>query len=350
MNKIKKFTIALSFLTITSSIFAWLSLQRAVVVADSSTWGVPMILFSIFITLICLDIIIFKEAIMLELVLFASLATSIFFAFGWTQLIAVLISAYFLFLALRRIRSDVETSTKISPWKSLHTGKSYLLISLAFLISMQYFANIRSFDGEKKAPNFDATFITKKIVIPFISSVDPQFEVLKDETMTVDQFILQTQNSTQGDIFSGIDESMLDAQLPADLNPAQREAIKKQAMESYSSARDQVSQKNEELILSIGRKQFSEVVGTPVKGDEKISEIFAGLINNKIDNFNPSGGEENSSIFLIVFAVALFLIVYPLGSILSIIWFLVVRIIIMVLIRFKVFNVKIISVDREILE
>ena len=121
-------------------------------------------------------------------------------------------------------------------------------------------------------------------------------------------------------------------------------------MESYSSARDQVSQKNEELILSIGRKQFSEVVGTSVKGDEKISEIFAGLINNKIDNFNPSGGEENSSIFLIVFAVALFLIVYPLGSILSIIWFLVVRIIIMVLIRFKVFNVKIISVDREILE
>ncbi|EKD46664.1 MAG: hypothetical protein ACD_67C00124G0003 [uncultured bacterium] len=352
MNKRKIITGFWSVFTLVFATASWLSVRNAVIVPDSSTWFVPMALFSIYIILICLDIILFHDILLLELVLVASLATSAFFAFEWLQLLGILISAYFLFLSSRKIRWDMELNLIISPWKSMQAGKSYLLISLTFLIAMQYFLTIRNFDGEKKVPHFDSSFITKKIAIPFIASVNPQFEVLNDETLTVDEFILQTQNSTQDNDFLKISEEMIDAQIPENLTPTQREMIKKQAMENFSSTNTQVSQKSKELILSIGHKQFSDIVGAPVTGNEKISDVFTGLINDKVnDYFNPKvENSEKSSVFSLILALVLLLIIYPIGSILSIAWFLTVKFVIFILLKTKAFNVKKVTVSKEILE
>lgn len=352
MSKRKIIQAVLGISTVVVAVFSWLSVRNAVIVPDSSTWMVPMILFSIYIVLICLDAMLFSDVLLLELVLIGSLATSALFAFEWLQVLGVLISSYFLFLALRKIRVDMELNLKISPWKSMQAGKSYLLISLTFLIVMQYFLTIRSFDGEKKVPHFDASFITKKIAIPFVASVNPQFKALKDETLTVDEFIMQTQNSNQENNLLDIDEQIIDSQIPADLTPAQREIIKKQAMENFSNTNSQVSQKNQELILSIGRKQLSDVIGVPIAGNEKISEIFTGLINNKInDYFNPRVGVgEKNAVLSLILAVVLFLIIYPVGSILSIVWFLIVKLIFFVLLWVEIFSVKKVTVSKEILE
>ena len=211
MNKRKILTIILGVLTMGVAFFAWLSVRSAIIVPDSSTWVIPMLLFSIYFVLICLNIFLFQETLPLELILIGSLVLSLLFAFALLQVGAILLGAYFAFLASRKIREDMELNIKISPWKSLQAGKSYLLLSVIIVICMQYFLTINGFDGEKKVPHIDASFITKKIVIPFISSVNPQFEALKDETLTVDQFILQTQNSDQGSVFSAVEEEMLDA-------------------------------------------------------------------------------------------------------------------------------------------
>lgn len=352
MNKRKITTALLSVFTLVFAAASWLSVKSAVVVPDSSTWFVPMALFSVYVILICLDILLFQDVLPLELVLIASLAISAFFAFEWLQLLGILISAYFLFLASRKMRADMENNIKISPWKSMQVGKSYLLIALTFLIAMQYFVIMRSFDGVKKVPNFDASFVTKKFAIPFIASVNPQFKVLENEKLTVDQFILQTQSQSGNENMFELNEEMIEAQIPKELDAAQREMIKKQAMENFSSTNSQISQKNQELILSIGRKQFADIVGSPVVGNEKISDVFTGLINNKInDYFNPKvGSDERSSVFSLILAVVLFLIIYPLGSVLSVAWFVTVKLVVFVLLKAKVFKVKTITVSKEILE
>lgn len=352
MDKRKIITMLLSVLTLVFATFSWLSVKSAVVVPDSSTWFVPMALFSVYVILICLDAMLFQDILLLELILIASLAVSAFFAFEWLQLLGILISAYFMFLASRKMRADMENNVRVSPWKSMQVGKSYLLISLTFLIAMQYFVIMRSFDGVKKVPHFDASFITKKFAIPFIASVNPQFKVLENEKLTVDEFILQTQDSGSSDNLLEINEEMIEAQIPKDLDSVQREMIKRQAMENFSNTNSQLSQKNQELILSIGRNQFADIIGASVTGDEKIADVFTGLINNKInDYFNPKvGSDEKSSVFSLILAIVLFLIIYPLGSILSIVWFSIVKLIIFVLLKTKIFKVKMVTVSKEVLE
>lgn len=352
MNKRKILTIVLSVLTPSVAFFAWLSVQSAIVVPDSSTWIIPMLLFTVYLILICLDILLFKDMLPLELILFGSLLLSLLFAFAWLQLVAVLLGAYFVFLASRKIRGDMELNIKISPWKSLRAGKSFLLLSLVIVICMQYFLTINSFDGERKVPHLDASFITKKIVIPFISSVNPQFEALRDETLTVDQFIMQSQNSNQSDTFSAAEEEMLDAQLPPNLTLAQKEMIKSQARENFSNTQSQIAQKNQELVLEIGRKQLSDMVGIPVAGNEKISDVFIGLINNKInDYFNPNvGGVEKNSVFPIILAIVLFLTIYPVGVILCLLCFAIARLIFFALFKFGVLNIGLVTVSKEVLE
>jgi hypothetical protein len=266
--------------------------------------------------------------------------------------VAIFLGIYLLFLASRKIREDMELNIKISPWKSMQAGKSYLIFAITLMICMQYFLTELSFDGEKKIPHFDVSFITKKIAIPFISAVNPQFKVLKDETLTVDQFILQTQAANLDGGFSVMSDEVLDAQLPANLTPAQKEMIKRQARENFSSTQSKVTQKNQELIFEIGRKQLSELVGVPVAGDEKISEVFTGLINNKInDYFNSKvSGDEKNPVFPMILAIVLFLTIYPVGLILSIVCFLIAKLIFFILLKLKVVGVRTITVEKEILE
>lgn len=352
MNKRKILINILSVLTVGVAFFAWLSVRSAVIVPDSSTWIIPMSLFAAYVVLVCLDIILFRDMLLLELVLIGSLASSLLLAFGWLQFGAILLGAYFIFLASRKIREDLELSIKIRPWKSLQTGKSYLVLSLAVVICAQYFLTIKSFDGEKKVPHFDASIIAKKIAIPFISAVNPQFKVLRDETLTVDQFILQSQDAAMKSGLSAAEEEMLDAQLPANLTQAQKELIKNQARENFSGAQSQVAQKNQELILSVGKKQLSDVVGVSVTGNEKISDVFTGLINNKInDYFNPKmGGTEKNSVFPTILATVLFLIVFPVGLLLCVPCFLIARLLMLALFKLKILSVSAVTVTKEVLE
>jgi hypothetical protein len=352
MNKRKTLSTTLGCLTIAFAFFAWWSVKNAVTVPDSSTWAVPMILCASYLVVLCLDIILIQDTLLLELTIIGSLLLSLIFAFAWLQLVAVLIGAYLLFLASRKIRRDMELNIKISTWKSLQTGKTYMLLALSLLITMQYFVTIRSFDGVKKVPNFDASFITKKIAIPFISAVNPQFAVLKDETLTVDQFILQTQNSNQENSFSVADEQLLNDQIPANLTPAQKEMIRNQARANFSNTQSQVSQKNQDLVLAIGRKQFSDMVGVPVDGSEKISDVFTGLINNKInDYFNPKmSGTEKNSVFPMILAIVLLLTIYPVGLVLFILVFSIVYLIISALFKIQILSVAKITVTKEVLE
>jgi hypothetical protein len=341
----------LGTMTVLFAFFAWLSVRDAVIVLDSSTWLVPMLLFSIYIILICLSSILFREVLLLELILIGSLALSLLFAFAWLQLAAVLIGGYFLFLSSRKIRRDMELNIKISPWKSLQAGKSYLLIAISLVIATQYFIVINSFDGEKKVPHFDVSFITKKVAIPFIAKVNPQFKALQDESLTVDQFILQSQeNALQDDNALSVEnEQLLEASLPAGMTELQKEALKKRAMNDFAGAQTKLLEKNKNLILISGRTQLSDLVGVPLVGSEKISDLFTGLVSNKIDNyFNPKveGGQKNS-VFSMILAAVLFLTIFPIGSVMSILWFVLVMLVITILLKSKVLKVETETVSKE---
>lgn len=350
MTKRKILTSVLTCLTLLLAFFAWFSLWRAVTITEASTWALPITFFSAYVIFICLDIVFLKEALLVELVLGTSLLISMFFAFDVYQLAAVVLGIYLLHAASRRIRRDMDLNMEISIWKSLQTGRSYLLMSLALVVSMQYFVTISKFDGQKNIPNFDMTSISKGVVMPILASINPQFKSLKDESLTVDQFILQ--NQSQFADGEQMDEQFFESQLPQNLTPAQKEELKRQAQRNFSDAKNNVSKKNQELILTVGRKQLSDMIGQSVNGDEKISDIFAGLINKKLNDYfrSPIGENGKTSVFPLILAIVLFLTIYPIGSMLSIVWFLIVKLVFNILLKTRVIGIKRIPVEKEVME
>ena len=186
-----------------------------------------------------------------------------------------------------------------------------------------------------------------------LASVSPQFQSLKDDTLTVDQYILQAQNDAivNADM-SAEDGNVLDENIPANITPLQKEKLKQQAVKNFTDAKSKLIEKNQELILASGRKQFSDQVGVKLTGSEKISDVFTGLVSSKIDDyFNPKvAGTEKSSVFSMILAIVLLLTIYPLGSILSIAWFLIVKFVIFALLKLKVMSVGVMTVSKETLE
>lgn len=332
-----------------SAFFLWFSIARAITLSDSSTWLVPMIWISIFIVSICLGIILSQDMLLFELVLMAACLLSLIFAPHLFQMGAIILGVYFLFLASRRIRRDMELNVQISIWKSLQAGKSYLLLGLVVIISMQYFLMVDKKGGEVGVPKFDLTPMVKQIILPMAATFNPAMENVNDQTLTVDEFFVLSQQDNSSD---EITDSMLETQIPEGATLEQRDMFKNQIREKIIQSQGQISERTEKLMLDSFHSQLSEVAGYQIIGNEKISDVYAGLIAQKLDKFlqypvNVAG--QTTSAYPIILTIVLILTIYPLGSMLSIVWFLLVKLLFHFLVRYKIVNIEKVTVQKEML-
>lgn len=333
------------------SVGAWFSVQRAITIPEASTWAAPMAWFSLYAVFSCLAIMLFADMLLLELMLAGSLLASLFFAPETWQIAGIALGSYFIFNAAHRIRRDMDLNIKISPWKSLQTGKSYLLMGFVLVISMQYFLLVRSASEPVGIPEFDMAPITQKLAVPLLASFNPAFAAVRDETLTVDQFILSSQEDALVQEMPESVDGLIESQLPGGLTPEEKEMLKKQAEESFAKSQSEVSQKSRELALEMGRKQFAELLGRPVKGDERVADVFAGLVDKKLDDFFRAPVKEGGArVFPMALTAVLALTIYPIGSVLAIFWFLAAKLVFHLLVRWNVLEVKKIPVMKEVLE
>lgn len=336
--------------TLAAGFFSWMSIARAIKVPESSTWIVPMICFSLYAIFLCLSAILVRQEIEFELAVTFSALSSLFFALFVGHFIVSLFSLAILLRGLQNIRKDLDLNVKISLWKSLGVGKFKLVIALAILISSQYFFILKNTDGQKAIPKFDVSAISSKLVEPILETIDPNFKNSQQEDgITVDQFIVESKKNSS-EYFS-VDEQLIDEQIPTNLPNSERELLKQQALEQFSDSKSQLAQKNNELILREGRKQFSDMTGREIRGDEKIADVFAGLIDKKInDYFQPKmESDSRSSLFIYILVAILFLTVWPLGSILGSICFCFVVFIFKMLAYFGLIKIEKIMVEREVI-
>ena len=219
---------------------------------------------------------------------------------------------------LRSIRKDLDMNIKVSLWKSLYTGKFKLVFALAIIICSQYFFIISASNGQKVIPKFDLSPVTTKLVEPILGMINPNYKTIQQDGLTVDEFILKSQPNNAGNL---------------------------------SEAQAQLFQNNKGMVLEEGRKQFSQMVGQDLRGDEKIADVFAGLINKKInDYFQPKiNGDAQSSAYSYILVAILFLTILPLGSLLSLIWFGFIIIVFRLLVGFSLVEIKIVTVQREMI-
>lgn len=333
-----------------TSFFAWFSVYRAMKVPEVSIWLVPAICFSLYIIAICLAAVLVRQEITVELAITFSFLLSLLFTFSIWYLLILVACILLVLCAIRNIRKDLDLNIKIDLWKSLFVGKFRIVIALALVISSQYFFFISKTNGQKNIPKFDTSSITSKIVEPILEIIYPDFKKVQKDGLTVDQFIFENQKNSE--INSTVDtETIIDQQIPADLPVKQKEALKQQALEQIADSKSQLSEKNNELVLQEGRKQLSQMIGKDVVGNEKIADIFSGLIDKKInDYFQPQIGDDAPSNMLsYIVAIILFLTIWPIGSMLGIIWFIIVIIVFKILLKFGLVEVKTVTVEREMI-
>jgi hypothetical protein len=343
-------------LTLLAGFFAWFSLSRALGFDGMSAWMIPAALFSVYAIFLCLMAILVKQEMTVE---FATVASFLFgFIFihqKWHILIAT--AGIFLVLsALRDIRKDLDLNIKVDLWKSLYIGKMKLVLALAIIISSQYFFMISMANGQKSIPKFDLSGITSKLVEPILGLISPNFKAVQQDGLTVDQFIIKAQqeNNNEGTVSEknlSLANAIIDDQLPKNLPTDQREALRQEALKQIIDSQSRLSNSNEDLILQEGRRQFSQLVGHDITGNEKVSDVFAGLIDKKInDYFQPSiKADDKSTLFLYILTAILFLTIWPIGTILSLLWFALVIIIFKLFVYFGWVEIKLVTVQREMI-
>ena len=352
----KKIELVLSLLTVTFAFFSWHGVDQIVRAGGNGTWIGPMILFMFFLVCICLDIVLFEDVVFLELLLVGSLLIGVVFTFSLWHLLGAIVGGYFLFLAARRIRRDLELNIKIDLLKSLRTGKAMLVLAISLVISLQYFSVISQLKGQILIPRIELGSTSSKVAFSVLSAIDPTFKSLENENITVDEFILKNQESQrlaqnqQGFDFdtAQIVEQELDQQnIPLE----NREQLRLQVGNKLNNLNSQLTKEEQVLILQHSRGQLSALIGRDVQGSENVSTVISELISKKIESiFAPSvAGQQGSSSVAGVLAGILFFTVLSICSLLSIVFFGLSIGIFSLLVRFGFVAIKTVTVEKEMI-
>ena len=319
----------LIFLTLAIAFLSWYSVDRAITVKEASSWMVPTIWFSMFFVLLTLNILLVKKSSVLYLLAFAALAVSIFFTPVLWHIFAVLFSALVLSAGILRMKQELTLSIKIRIGKIIKYGKALVVIALALVISSQYFWAVHNLKAQALIPQIK---IPPSLSSKIFSAVSPTFAGTNANGLSVDEFsraLSAQQMKEQGGIIS----------LP---NGA---VVSKDLMQA-------AVQQNEEMILSQGRKQLSDLVGREVRGDEQVSDIFSEIVNSKVQSYiTPSiANNGNLSVVPIIFALIILFTVVSLGSLLGPVWALVAKLAFMLLLSLKVVTVTKVPGEIEVIE
>lgn len=314
-----------------SSLFSWWIVQRAVTLNSSSDWTIAAIGLSVVLISISMIMILVKNSAVAELMVFCSLVASLPFAFQISHAIAIIIAVLFATVAVRRIRRDFELNVKIDIWKSLRMGKGFLLGAFSLVLASQYYTDALKNIENKQLPRIEVGQTGGKIAMQVISSFNPGFAALQDEEITVDEFIMESwEKQKREDVTQDADiatQVLIDEQLDrSGALPEEREILRAQAQERLKHMRDGMTEDNKELVLSEGRKQFSEMLGRQIMGTEKMSEVFSGIVDKKINDFfspNPQFPERAKAYPMLV-SILLF---FSMLSLTSVLWWLVVAIV-----------------------
>lgn len=351
----------LVFLTLLFSLLSWLSVDRAINVPEASVWLAPILNFSLLFIVFSLVVVLIRERYVAEIVSLLIFLISLMFVSGpesdARHLIAIVFGWLLISLAIGRIRRDLQINIKIDLLKTLRTGSSLVVLSFGLVITSQYYHGIKDMSASRLIPKFDLGGATNGLVSQILPAINPDFKNLSDQNLTVDQLILETQKKQlESDGASSVVnvqiDQMIDSQYGASIGPAQKEAIKEEALKKLKEVSLEMNQNGEALILSEGRKKLSEMVGFELKGDEKVGEVMTELINNKINSyFNPSAGNQSGSKVLpFALAVVMFFTVVPIGSFFSFFWILLAQFAFFILVKANLIGITKIQKEMEVIE
>jgi hypothetical protein len=352
----KKINITLLILTALSSFASWYSVERAINLQNSSIWLVPTICFSFYFIFLCLCFVMIKKTYVLEILILVTFLPSFIFSWDISRIVAFLFASLGMAVAIHKIKKDLLLNIKVDLGKSIGTAKTIMIVSIALMISSQYYDDIKDKEIQKMFPKFDFSRISNAVTPRVLSFMNPQFKNVDSNSSTVDEFILQIQknqiedSSLENNENRQIDE-MIEKQGGASLTQEQKDAIKKDALEKLAQSKEEIQKSSQAMVLEEGRKKLSEMSGKNLSGSEKISSVFSDIVNNKINTYlAPSMDQGSMPILPIIIAVILFFTIISLGNLLSVLLVQLVKLIFKIFVHYDWVMIRKIQTEVESIE
>jgi hypothetical protein len=352
----KKLDISLTALTLIFSFISWFSVNRAINVENSSIWAVPIFCFSLYFITLCLSFVLIRKKFAVEIMVLVSFLLSFIFSWDISRIFAFIFASLGMAIALYKIKKDMLLNIKVDLGKSIGTAKFIIVLSIALMISSQYYGEVKNRDGQKIIPKLDLSSITNVVTPNLISIINPQFKSLDNNGLTVDEFVLQIQNDQikNNPLAENNDQKineMIEKQGGSNLTSEQKDAIKKDTLEQLAQSENELAKTSQALVLEEGRKKLSEMSGHQLSGSEKITEVFSDIVNKKINEYLMPGIDQGSMPILpIIIAIILFLTIAYLGNLVSILLVQIVKFIFKLFIRYGWITIKKIQTEVESIE
>ncbi|HAT74198.1 MAG: hypothetical protein US30_C0019G0024 [Candidatus Moranbacteria bacterium GW2011_GWF2_36_839] len=329
-TRITKYVIA--GLMVVFGALAWFSVERAINVPSSSTWLVPSIWFILFYIAIASGAILIKDKIVLISALVFSFLANFIFSFSFWHIVILFFSFFLALAGLERISRDIKSNIKFDIAKSVRTGKIMLILALSIIITSQYYVEVKDTGKINIIPKFEAGDAVNQI----LPRIYPELKDSEKSDLTVDEFILKMSKENSDSFLGNILES---------------QGLDEKQIGVSKSQIEKIIATDQGKILAEQRKSFSEIAGVPLTGQEKISDVFSDMINNKINEFFSTSLEKDSMPFLpFIASFILFLTVASLGSFLGSICGYLSALVFWILRKINLIQVSKVMVEMEIVE
>lgn len=273
-------------------------------------------------------------------------APSMLFIRTWYHLIFVVCGSLLGLLALQSVQKEIEDRVRFHFVHNVRAGAFFFVLALSLSLSSAYFASIQAESWEDLVPRFSVGEGTATALFKAVAYVYPEWKNLADEGITVDGFLLGLQKDERA--MAPASETTEGSFEKAGL-PALAEYLKQNPTVVNGFGSDALSQ---ELFLRAGRDQIATLVGKPVRGDEKMADVFSSALQHKI--ITVLNGEQvaqhlTPTIVPFMLALFLFLTLLPVGSLLGLFWVVLGFVLFRVALMLGLIKIEQVTREQEIL-
>ena len=286
----------IGLLTIFSSaLFLWWSAKNIIETPQTENWFLPIVLFSSFFIFWSLGLILIKNDWLFYGLSVLSVMISFIWFFSWGYALVVAVALISLFAGRKVAQDEMSARVKISVWNSLRLERRFFVFAISLILTGQYFFSGGQMTAAKSLPQLKISDKQAEYLTKIFSKFDPTLKSQKNiNKMTVDEFILL--NAGQ------------DGEYDYDYNNLSAEN------------KNILLKKKKQMILQKGRENLSRMAERNILGNEKILDVFTGIVNNKINKLadnNIGYLDGEISLTYIIFSILLFLTIFSLGMLIS---------------------------------
>lgn len=298
----------------------WYTIARSVSLSEASLWLAPVLALVFLVASMYLAIILAPSLIWTVPVLSGTFFSVLVFVPGKVAVGGALLAIILMLLAARRMRQEVGDRVRLKLWRVWRSTRMLTILALAILIGAQYFHLIGKYGAEKVLPQVGPNDLVTEYMIKTVGLFNPELILAGQKDTTIDELIMSSlENSEESKFIPG--------------------GIKN------------LSQIQRQQILAEGHKQFSKFLDREVRGDEPASLLMSEMINRKIKNIYKVEYPRGPFTDYVpgIFALAAFLMVISVGSILVPLGALVAIIIFKLLVKSGAVRIEHISVEQEVI-